>query len=373
MFIILFGLLGVAALLEIGRSELGVSTRQDRAIACGLSGLADVRIRRMHAPGNWYAWYDASNPYPGWVAAETALRPPGWTPTLGWAQAPVNEIQLSHYQNYVIDPLYIGHYLAEIPPGDQTPTDIARFPYTAGAPLYMGRCAYAITPTAMSLPFFDRIFTWADDILFDLPKDPQQRPTRLVDATGIGQPEGYYSWLATVCPAVTEAGTPVADRSLYEVSVVVFYQRDFTPPSVAAATGVLKPGERLVGVTLLGGGWGGGDVRLSADSVGSAARQPEYLDVRENDWILLAGNAAARRMFRWYRVTAVTGDVALLDPSQSPSSSNPWTRLVTLSGPDWPAGLGIDTDGDGVANLPPQGVLLTGVVGVTSRVMQLDQ
>jgi hypothetical protein len=173
----------------------------------------------------------------------------------------------------------------------------------------------------------------------------------------MGQFEGNYSWLLTVCPVATEASQLVGNRSLYEVSVVVFYQRDFTSPLSPADPD--KPGERVATVVFSGGGFGGGDVTLQK----AAADPAGTLDVRENDWILVGGRSGTQNTFKWYRIIAAeSADTAVAN-----------TRRVTLAGPDWPPTLGIDTDGNGVANRFPQGVLFTGVTGVYTQVVSINQ
>jgi len=346
MFIILFGLLGVAALLEVGRSEMGSATRLDRAMTCGRSALAEVKIRGMADPNRWVARYDTNTPYTNWS---------GGSVTPQWAAVSAMENSLQHYQAYVIDPLYITQFLTDNPgANDQQITDnTARFPYTSGAPLFMGRCSLDAVPTAALFPYFDRMFVWPDDQVFNIPRDPAERPTRQVDAAGIGQFEGNYSWMVTVCPVPTEVGQTVADRSLYEVSAVVFHQRDFSSP--LAAYDPDRPGERVVTVEVTGGGYGGGDVRLSVDSSGANARTATYLDVRENEWILLCGTSAPQNIFKWYRVVSA-GEV-FNDTTVNP---NQWRRLVTLAGPDWGYGNGY-------------GVLCTGVAGVYTEVMAVNR
>jgi hypothetical protein len=337
----------------------------------------------MHDPNNWLAWYDANNPYnpPPWY--------PGWPGPDGWYTVPSYESNLQHYQAYVIDPLYISRFLNENPtaPPAQIALNTARFPYGTTAPLYMARCSWvtdAVTrqwlqndpnpPIRMNqyvrwLPSFDRIFAWPDDQLFDLPADLDQRPTGVFDTAGIGQFEGNYSWLATVCPVPIEAGQTVADKTHYEVSVVVFYQRDFTPPSTPADPD--KPGERWLTVLFTGAGLGGGDVTLQKRPGDPQA----WLEVREGDWIMLGGQQSVpgyppslRNIFKWYRVIAA-------EP-QDPNNQYSNDRRATLTGLDWsPNWTSGDNDGNGVRNAldGSLGVVCSGVAGVYTQVMELDQ
>jgi len=363
IFIIMFGLLGVAALLPVGRFEIIEAAKRDRAAACGRSVLRDAKIRRMINPDRWLAFYDNFNPYPGWSG--------GGPVTPAWMPVSMPENTLQHYAAYAIDPLFLARALTEN--AGLQPTAIARFPFTApnGTP-YMGRCSYvgdpgtlqALVQAIMSgnqapvvqyvsgVPRFDRLFHWQDDQSFDLPTDVQQRPSRLFDAGGAGQFEGYYSWLITVAPAVSEAGTLAGNRHLYEVSVVVLFQRDFSAPTLYFDPD--KPPERMVGVTFLGSGWGGGDVTLSKLQPNDPAGM---LDIRENEWILVGTiqplGGGFRKVFRWYRVAAIE--------EQNPST--PQQRMATLAGPDWP----VTTLGNAAA-----GIICTGVVGVYSQNMEIE-
>ena len=383
MFIILFGLLGVAALLELGRFDSALASRQDRAAACAESAFADLNARRLVDPRCWIRWYDqppftslpywapVAAPYPPWVYNVAPNQ------TAAWRR--VGDAEANPQGAYVIDPLYILRNLSSSSTPVEIASQVARFPYSPSIPA-MPR-VFVDAPNRLGVPLTvdvatlaalaDRQFIWPDDQVFDLPKDPQQRPKRMFDGANVGFYEGNYSWMATVA----------ADGGAYEVSIVVFYQRDFSPPSAPADPDM--PGERILaytdssgavqpGVVFLGGGWGGGDVRLQVDSINSAAlgpaKKPAYLDLREGDWILLYGFSAGQWTIRWYRVISVGGEATLLNPNQPPSNTNPWTRLVTLAGPDWR----IDNNQDGVID-DAWGVLCTGVVGVYTHVVTRDR
>jgi hypothetical protein len=230
------------------------------------------------------------------------------------------------------------------------------------AGLYFGRVSWSLTPPeppsgANSLAreqqwgFFDRVFTWPDEQLFDIPKDPQSRPTRNLSAAGVGQYDGNFTWMVTVLPQFGAGGAWTGN---YDRRVVVFYKRDFSPPSNLADLD--KPGERFVSVEFTGGGYGGGDVALR-----TFARTPPYpaawLDIRENEWILVAawqnlGTVAApvpRKVFSWFRVDWI-------EETARQISTNPtrYERLATLSSTaDWNWAWRIDMNGDGAINWSP--------------------
>lgn len=368
MFIILVGLLGVASLLPVARHNIVETAKRNRGAECGRAVLQDIRIRSMANPARWFCWYDANNPYPGWKTPFNG----GWTSP--WSTPlPVNEAALEHYQSYVIDPLYITAYLRDNPSATpaQIVADTARFPYSAAAAvfpsLHLARASLDLAPTGAQWSYFDRLFNWPDDQIFEIPADKQARATRLVDSAGVGQFEGNYSWMTTVLPGVGGGG--VLDGT-YEVSVAVFYQRDFSPPSNPLDPA--KPGERSVTVHFdrpgCGGGYGGGDVlleKLPGDPAGT-------LDLRENEWMLVMAwrnlGGTWRKAFKWYRVAWIE--------EQNPATPN--QRFATLVGDDWPLAWRVDANEDGTLNWPSDsadtvlqgvGVICTGVIGVYTQTM----
>jgi hypothetical protein len=161
-------------------------------------------------------------------------------------------------------------------------------------------------------------------------------------------PEGAYSWMATVSPG--------QDPKQYVVSTVVFYNRDLTPQR-----------ELSCGISLLGGG----DVTLYVPSPPPAgydadAVRTKVMELKQGDWILLRGVKvppvvpSAVYAFKWYRVAAL-GDFVSTSP-QYPGGS----RLVTLAGPDWDASF-----------RPPTGAIEAGlfdrIVGVYTQTVEVDR
>jgi hypothetical protein len=358
MFIILFGLLGVAALLEVGRSEVGVAARQDRALACGASGLADARTRQF--PDSTGRYHFMANPYL-WQEAKTGLSQKyGPHDDLGGT---THNDSVDARLAFCVDPLYVaenssgsgGSYTVSgsidvFPFRDQSLSNPSGYMNTANR---MARVTclprspnapYSLlsTDSAIHRAYFDRFFRWPDDQVFDLPRDPQQRPQRQFDsATNLAEFDGNYTWLVTVTPTsspdFTESGTSIPFYDLqgphsYKVSVAVFYKRDFQPPPTTF-DGAYEAPERLVWADVTGGGYGGGDVHLRiqmSDMTEDQARA--YLNVREGEWLMLCGadaaGATARQLFNWYRIVAA-GDFS------TDTTNNYWYRNVTLAGPDW--------------------------------------
>jgi hypothetical protein len=188
----------------------------------------------------------------------------------------------------------------------------------------------------MTLARADRVCRWRDDLQFDMSGERTERPRQQFqyqlaapNNIGLGQldadpakrgteltadPEGAYSWLATVCPT--------SDPTQFTVSIVVFYNRSVTVDQ-----------ELACGINLFGGGDGTLYVPTSGTPPGydPAAVRERIMALRPGDWILLRGvNATATVYgFKWYRVAALGDFVAV------PTATANGSRLVTLAGPDW--------------------------------------
>jgi hypothetical protein len=155
----------------------------------------------------------------------------------------------------------------------------------------------------------------------------------------------------------------LGDRNRATVSVIVFYQRDFTRPQ-APDEGVPAQGSERVAtqVSFLGTGIGGGDVRMRL-------QQREDGDLLEkNHWILVGGpnggypiegQSQTQGVFAWYRVVAVA--------EEDPDDPSNLYRLVTLVGPDWNR----DSQTGNPNNC--QAVLMDGVVGVYSETIEFSR
>jgi hypothetical protein len=182
------------------------------------------------------------------------------------------------------------------------------------------------------------------------------------------QSDGDLSWMATVVP---KQGT---NSDLYVVSIVVYSKRDFTseqgPDGAWGIAGTDDDGDGTVdnpiearwpgsddGLALVGAfysnGVGGGDVRLTATAV-------ENLDVRQGDWVMLAGNLPVKgatpiSIFKWYRVIAADSEVNV--------SATPFEREVTLLGGDWNA-----------TEMPvPQVLIMKNVIAVYEKTLRLER
>lgn len=296
IFVLSVGLLGLAAVIPVGSFAILETNKADRSGACGRAGLHEVKIRRMLEPALW-AYSDGRSAAPDvFTAGACAIDPLGVAHGVTWPVGPLPRVTLL-------------------------------------------RSPAALIP--MTVAEADRIFRWRDDLTFTLPEDMvpppadvSDRPRAVVDASGVPEFAGGYSWLVTVTPAAGQATLPPAERTLYSVSVVVRYGRN---PAVEAAA---KVSEHTASVAFFGPGLGGGGVRLSSPNPADPA-----LRLKENEWIMLCGG----RQCKWYRVVSADGGTP--------------TSYATLAGPDW----------DTIASPTPTAVVIDSVVGVYTTTVELDR
>jgi len=347
MFVLSIGLLGVAALIPVGRLAIVEAGKADRSGACGRAALSEIKVRQML---DYRFWAPGAAAPSWWDAVRNAALPPGPNPQIPFLDA------------FAIDPLGVASQMP-LNLGGATGSVIAVVPRIT---LKSFPSLLADPPSTSKLSYdqADRIFTWHDDLEFSLPKDIKPPPTgdskRPLVTNPSGSPDfaGHYSWLVTVAPAAAELALPVADKSLFSVSVVVCYRRSYS----ISEYGGLPVGEHFATVEFPPGNvaYGGGSVRLTwqGDSRDPAVR------LRENEWIMLCGKVPDNRcvppwrtVCKWYRVVAADTQT----DTQSPA------HYVSLVGPDWTA----DSNGDG--QLDATAVAIDHVVGVYTTTVELDR
>lgn len=365
IFVLSIGMLGVAALIPVGRWTLVETGKADRAGACGRAAMREVKARRMlyglgqlntgsldYRDTSWYRWQFVNTSY-----------------------------RTGNYQSFCIDPLGVARLNSVGANTTQTDRFPCRGMNTSDSSLYfsMPRLTLylpATSSTTMSLAAAERIFRATDDLDFFLPPDRGVRPRpKVMFDNGVLTPyprntralpaepsvnnslpvavmsEGRYSWMLTLTPqySVALGGTILPpDQVPYNVTVVVFYDRSFTPPETSQET----PSERVLtipegGLASLGLGLGGGRVPLEASRRG-------WLELEPNQYIMLAGRTSnpAMSRFCWYRV-AMAGEIS------NPSTGR-YRRYVSLEGPDWPR----------LANT--RAVIVTGVIGAYTMPLERE-
>ncbi len=350
MFILSVGLLGLAALLPVGQSDIVAAGKSDRSSAAGRLAMRDVRARGITCVDNWMNHVDdptfAGNddPFPSQYRDSNGQYVPG-APQQIWydldynadpAQCPQLPTPLDLGNSVCVDPLFITRNLLTLQqagtpalpatwPGRAFPyfltdpgdADVSTFALLPLPPPRMTRvnlrawrwtnAQFAPAVPSMTYPLAERIFMIQDDRLFDQPTDATIRSQPIFGLGKRLESAGDYSWMATIVPlpgsdTLLTALNPIYSRRRCEVSVAVFYKRDLILPSTlppgtwrAADRVGAPPAERVVLADMLSGGigWGGGDVRLRLPTTTASATTPvERSDmprVRPNTWILLAG------------------------------------------------------------------------------------
>jgi len=368
IFVLLIGLLGVAAVIPAGRVEIVEALKADRGAACARACLHDARIRKMLDPREWC--YPNGNPV---VTTDSMGR------------------QLAPYRMIVLDPLFISThhdtplaaatvkfpYLSETAIGEQD-----AYKLTVKGPLRvtLGSVYWRqLLPNPVKrsrdeqLAIARRLFTCRDDLLFPPPADPAERPrqTEVVDldpapnqstVTTTAWPiratdavPGYdaatapmrlqsecqsdYTWIVTIMPQaemvdIDGNGTPdpfynIDSNVRYQVSIAVYFKRDLTalPVDQTAYYALEQPTERFVGLVFLGGGWGGGDVQLYYATYANLVKAATHLAVKEGEWVMVPTASIVDPVtpYAWYRVVAYAGP-------RDAGDRNYW---ATLRGPDW--------------------------------------
>lgn len=236
IFILTIGVLGVAALLPIGKLALMKTEIADRTGACGRAALREVKIRRMLDPNMWSA--------PNTNSAVFFIDPLGYL-NIGTSLAGMPRINLRTYPNSSV---------------------------TLGT----------ATTTPPSLA--ESIFMWQDELSYALPKDRTDgqtpngtRPFPIVDSlTNVQQVDGRFSWFLTVWTPTAELQLPLYQRQTYNVAAVVCNRRDFT-----------SAGETVLSSGTCTGGIGGVSFLASGTTT-----------LKNNEWALLYQTNAQYTWYR---------------------------------------------------------------------------
>ena len=338
MFVLMIGLLGVAAMIPAGRHEILEGAKIDNATAVGRAAFRDLKIRGYLNPANWRD--ESGNAVFNGVSfsanSANTVRPTE-TPVvafdpLGLATPATNPYDAA-FPNSSSNP--------PTPPGVAVPRLTRLYP------------DFQILASGFPLQTADLSFRSNDDLLFS-PSAGQDNPPEqsVYSAAGVkpysqlnGNPplkrasEGNYSWLATI---VTEP-TASALNSQLTVTVAVFYKRELSDAFMTERIGtILTPAT----VGFPGSGIGGGEIRFQHPTPPAGS---QYKPLKPGQWVMLAGSmrvtnptTADISYYRWYRVVAadvMTDSAGVVDPDPA----NNIFQNVTLAGPDWNIATGSST------------------------------
>jgi hypothetical protein len=330
--VITVGLLGVVLLLPFALHQTQQGILADRSSDAGRRAMREFEIRGFNDRSRWIA----IDPDPNNSYATSVYAPEEGDP-------------------FCIDPLGLAAFT--LPPQNSPNPALnapASFPTGGGSSAPMRRITVSAAPggAAMSPPLARATFTMQDDLEFELPGDRTLPPVQK-KLHGRRMATGKLSWFATVTP---QWGTV---NSIYSLSIVVVNERLVHRVNNESIPG--KAQEQVAKVEFLGGGWGGGEVRLTGSKI----------QIRPGNWFLAAKHVndkqdgadgeptlPLRRYYQWYRVVATE----TLDEVDS--------LRATVVGADWNGNdsSGADTWLEGTV---ADAILVEGVVAVYQKTVKI--
>ena len=406
-FVMMIGMLSIASLIPVGKTQLQKAANADRSGAIGTAVLHQIASRDLMRPQLW-SWPNGTD-IPG---------PPVYC--------------------FTIDPLGAGVHGADV------------FPLTVDAGPTMPRITFwpdsywdtFIPPPpvaqrpALRAALGRSLVTGDDDAVFTIPED-DGRPVRTHDAgpdglwgypgvdddgngtvddaaeagmagevgidddgnglvddplelgDDIPNSQGGYSWMITAVPNSAELVAGVAGPTApyppmrnYTLQVAVFHKR--VPAILTDVSGVplastkdQTQSERRCYFHLANNLAADGELQHPT-AAEEATGGEEYFKLNVNNWIMLAGERpndafgnAQPPVFFWYRIAA------LGQYHESPYGGH--RRLATLSGTDFQfvdgAGtpLFLDADGSAATGYSLHAILVTGVAGVFQKTVTFEQ
>jgi hypothetical protein len=297
MGVLMIGLLGVAALIPIGKLAMIETNKSDRTGACGRAGLRDVKSRRMLDSTKWFP------------------NPAGNT--------------------FVLDPLGCQRGLN----GQQ----------------FGGLNRTGLT-TISSQTQAEAVFLWHDDLTYTQARDTES-PTNgdrpVPEMIGdVQQIDGNFSWFATVTasPAEVQAGLSWGERRQFNVSIVVCWKRLFTNSATDTSAKPEELGEAVVENVKCDADDGYGGIGIEYEDTSSTAMP------KENEWVLLAtGSSATAKIDQttWYRVVSAGKDgtttrATLVGRDWHGGGSDGNAKLVIVKGASGVYTTTVQLDDDGI-------------------------
>lgn len=396
MFVLLFGLMGVAAIFPVGNHYAAKGDQLDRGAAMADAALAELKTRGLLRPQNW-VYSGGTNP------VTPVINNTNNSPTFGFFQLPLPTPANSNVPGpgyaFVIDPVgasdpnmtdnFFPFYAegggnapewssATAPnfslPGSAWPIRRVTFPLNARlAPNLWTRLPINVAETIMrlhddvsvSLPTEDDrpgIQRWITADINPVTGNANNTPNDPSDDTPLTRAyAGHYSWLATVTPQSTaglramQPNDPDYGNYSYDVAVAVFLKRQGEPSGATERTIWAELGP-------------GGDLMLFSNSGTAVADVNDALEgIRAGQWIALAGVHPINGTFllKWYKLLSLDDDT---DDSGTQFYGNSYNavRHAMITGPDWPQ----PTSGFTVRNL--RALLVPDVIGVAAQTLKLE-
>jgi hypothetical protein len=400
MFVLLFGLMGVAAIFPVASHYVLEGDKRDRSAGLAQVAFEELKARKILRPETWlYANLVAGGP----TSPDFLVQMPSLSPQKTVGNFNMNMLFPGHVTSgdvtypfgfgyaFVLDPLgAIAGLQANTPNLDLLPTETIGNPWLNPPSPRLGilgerwpvrRLTLNVNPSLAATPVIipsetaKNTFTLRNDLAVVQPKAGDRpsiqrwqvynnnTPNNPNDDTLLARDYlGDYSWLATVVPTSTEALLGLAPinnvkDAWYEVSTAVFYKREVTP---SASVGGSAGSERLISGEFLNS-----SELAIYDPSGVAGNVDTAVDgLKPGNWIAVMGvnQVTGTFLMKWYKVLAIDTETSLLYTQTSTPANNKQGRYVMVQGPTWPSS---SYQNLGVAILP-------GIVDVYTRVMQMN-
>ena len=360
MFVLLFGLMGVAAIFPVGSHYMTQGETFEATSLAAANAFEEMQTRNMLNPEFWYYGDSLTN-----------------------NMVPVIDPNTGEFFNAFPGGVGPGHAFV-IDPTGSIETNVAQFPFDVKSTFNPWAVPpYSLTGTAwpvrrITLRQFgvnavpltksaaETIFQMHDDLSISLP-DQQDKPSQQVwstDNSGAAlarQYKGDFSWLATIVPRGEEAlqNLQPSSRSygnhIYDVSVVTFRKRDLSLSSERMLEAEMYLGGELVMY----------DSKNAFDVVDQAVE-----GIRPNNWVAVMGvhPITGQFLMHWYRVLSLDDETSTDYVSTIDGATG--LRRAMLRGPDWPI-LAANGPGNRDVAWNLRVLLMPRVVNVVTRPMKL--
>lgn len=421
MFVLLFGLMGVAAVFPVGNHYAGKGEQYDRGAALTEAGFAELKARGMLKPE---LWLYADDPTGTEVSPLTGAIP-GAAPARNFRYSARSPVVIQHPYTansgqfnvtdtgtrpgytFVIDPFGAAAGLADA----NITTGLDVFPYVDFSTSNLDGVLNNVMPPAwrtsglpgtywpirrVTLPAPDQaapanttsviplneavaetIFRLHDDVTTELPAAadrPGVQQWRAIDQTSTPDPKkpwqhtllarnytGSYSWFATIAPTTLEginALQPIHPRFGSELYEVSVAVCHKRNPLPSADSERTISAQINVGNELV-------IYDANAEVVSAAADK-----LRAGNWIAIAGvhQGTGQFLMKWYKVLSIDDETAenqRLDAS-NPSGPTYAVRRLMLEGPDWP----IPRSAGFAADL--RAIIVPGIISVTTQYLPME-
>jgi type II secretory pathway pseudopilin PulG len=383
MFVLLFGLMGVAAIFPVASHYVLEGDKRDRSSGLAQIAFEELRSRNYLNTKQWVYPTNSNATNPGMAF-------------VNHFSGPTNNFFGNPFDPgvaFVIDPLASATPLTS---SDQTPRTC--FPFKANnnsnnPPVGWSTLRYPANPpissTAMPVGTWpikritldvnphltnnrvmtgqmaETAFRLRDDLITQHPDAGDRPSVQRWRRDGSGNMlarefTGDYSWLATVVPTRQTALLglqPAANYrdEFYEVTSVVFYKRDIMPSVTAGSS---AGSERLISAEFLSSG----ELALY-NNTGFVDTVDTALDgIKPTNWIAVSGvnRLTGAFMLKWYKILAM--DDSTSKGEVLPIAGTRDARYLMVGGPEWPSG--------SYGNL--RAIILPGAIDAYTQIMQLS-